>query len=139
MDATQPGLSPSSPGAIKFMNALNDAFPDFEAYVIDEFGTADGHTPHVSCGFFVQFLADKYEAGQTQELQRAGELIERLLSDEDTEVQNLASVGIIEGILFVWSHKPYGGKAFSPYLLAKSRQRYEELEEGYGKLTAGNG
>ena len=83
------------------------------------------HRGHYNdAGVVAQHLVDSYERGELAEFPTAFAELERCFAEGDAEAQNLAAVGVVEGIQNVASHRPFGAEVFLPWL---GRAAWDEL------------
>jgi hypothetical protein len=73
------------------------------------------------------YVVECYEQGVTDELSAAFSLLERCLTEGDAQVKEATTIGIIEGIQNVASHRPFGLKAFEPWLKPRSRRAWDRV------------
>jgi hypothetical protein len=105
-------------------------FPSFasrwEEHVAESGGGPAG--PYVDMGEFVQSVVkDLYEKGALSEVRRVFEHMENFLTQNDNETKNLIALGFFETLQCIASHRPYGNRAFEPFLDPISRKFWEEL------------
>jgi hypothetical protein len=84
------------------------------------------------------YLVDCYERGEVKEFAAAFDSLEQCIVDGDEKTQELAIIGIIEGIQNSASHRPFGYRVFTPWLGPQSRRAWDELIaawEGVGNLA----
>lgn len=78
---------------------------------------------------FVHFLVDQFERGNLDLMPRAFKAVEDLFDEGDSEVQQVAALGILETLQCVASWKPFGKGAFVPFLGPKSQKEWDQLVE----------
>jgi len=109
------------------MPILVDACPSFrgawQAHVSD-FGN-DVH--FVAAGEFALHLLDLIGAGDVSTFPAVGIALERLLVDGSPSVQELAVVGVLEGVQNTWSNKGVDPERFFPFLGKKGADAWTEL------------
>jgi len=79
-------------------DALLTVFPEF---VIDEI---DEGLPYCVAGSFALYLLEAYKNNNNRLLVLAADFIEKLYSYKDEQIDNLATVGYLEGIQNVWGN-----------------------------------
>lgn len=84
---------------------------------------------YIDVAEFVQFIMECYEKEHREILSRAFGAVEEMLVDGDSEVQEIAALGILETLQCSASWEPYGNKAFIPWLGPKSLVEWDELVE----------
>lgn len=87
---------------------------------------------------FAQYVVDSYVGRNVDERAAFFTLLERFLTEGDAEVVELASVGLIEDIQNLASHRTCGLQAFKEWLGPVSRVAWTEVEEmwrGKGSLA----
>lgn len=101
----------------------------------------DKDLPYVVMGHLAQHLLDMHRAGQTREFGALCELIERLHTDGDLYVKELATIGLLEGIQNVWANNGEDPEHFCRFLLPESRKWWKDLKDFWqGKIKhVGNG
>src|SRR4051812_20904580 len=62
------------------------------------------------------YLVNRYEAGDLAEFPAAFATLERCLAEGDEEAIEVTTIGIVEGIQVVSSHRPFGPGAFERWL-----------------------
>lgn len=102
-------------------DTLLNVFPEF---VIDEF---DEGLPYCVAGSFALYLLEAYKNNNIRLLVLAGEFIEKLYSYKDDQINNLATVGYLEGIQNVWGNSSIDPEIMFSYLGEKSRKWWIEL------------
>lgn len=78
---------------------------------------------------FVHFLVDQFERGNLDMMPRAFKAVEDLFDEGDSEVQQVAALGILETLQCSASWKPCGNAAFVPFLGTKSQKEWDQLVE----------
>ena len=98
-----------------------------------------GDEPHRGdyndAGVIAQHLVDSYERGELAEFPAVFAVLERCFAEGDAEVQNLAAVGVVEGIQNVASHRPFGPEVFLAWLEPASRAAWNELCVFWGQVA----
>lgn len=102
-------------------DALINMFPEF---VIDEI---DEGLPYCVAGSFALYLLDAYKSNKVNTLVLAGEFIEKLYSYKDEQIDNLATVGYLEGIQNVWGNNLVDPEILFNYLGDISKKWWVEL------------
>ncbi len=78
---------------------------------------------------FVYFVVrDLYPSGQIEEVHRALDMMEDLLKNGSSAVQELVVIGFFEDLQNLASRQAFGKEAFIPFLGPKSREAWDELE-----------
>lgn len=101
--------------------ALVNAFPEF---VIDEF---DVGLSYCVAGSFAFYLMEAYKNNNYSLLVLAGEFIEKLYSYTNNQIDNLATVGYLEGNQNFWGNNSIDPEIMFNYLGEKSRKWWIEL------------
>jgi hypothetical protein len=84
--------------------------------------------PYIDVASFVRFLVNSYEQGKLELMPQAFKAVEDMFIEGDKTVQELAALGILETLQCSASWKPFGKKAFIPFLGPKSLAAWNELE-----------
>jgi hypothetical protein len=110
---------------------LLEAFPAFSgrwrAHVKLWCGKAAGS--YNDMAEFVHFVVqDIYEKGNRNETLRAFTLLEELLANGDQATRDLLGLGFFETLRNVTSWRPYGSKAFEPFLGPLSAKAWSQIE-----------
>jgi len=78
---------------------------------------------------FVHFVVeDLYEKEKREEVRRAFDALESVLSKADEETRNLVGLGFFETLQNFASWRPYGNRAFEEFLGLRSMQLWREIE-----------
>lgn len=72
-------------------------------------------------------LVESFERGEVSEFPATFAILERCLSEGDEEAVNLVTVGVIEGIQNIASHRPFGFQPFLNWLGPRGRIAWDEL------------
>ncbi len=91
-------------------------------------GITAGSGIYIDVAEFVHLLVDSYEQGNVDVMPRAFKAVEELFTDGDSTVQEVAALGILETLQCAASWKPFGNKAFIPFLGPKSLEAWKEIE-----------
>lgn len=76
----------------------------------------------------VHFIVeDLYETGQYDEVRRAFEKLEQLLSGADQETADLIGFGFFETLQNFASWRPYGNQVFEQFLGSRPKQIWAEI------------
>lgn len=78
-------------------------------------------------GVIAQHLVDSFGRGDLSEFPAVFAVLERCFAEGDADAQNLAAVGVVEGIQNVASHRPFGPDVFLAWLGLASRAAWDEL------------
>lgn len=90
---------------------------------------------YVVMGDLARHLLSLYRDKQTEEFAPLCQVIERLHTDGDGFVRELATIGFLEGIQNVWGNNDADPEGFRSFLLAESRKWWEELNDFWaGKI-----
>jgi hypothetical protein len=111
--------------------ALVQAFPDFVPRWREHLAKWGGEPagPYNDMAEFVHFVVeDLYEKSRTDEVQRAFQVLEALFVEENQQTRDLVGLGFFETLRNLSSSKPYGNKAFEPFLGNMSRQVWQEVQ-----------
>ena len=119
------------PALLAVCPAIAPAWRDHLAFWGDE--TKRGH--YNDAAVIAQHLVDSFERGEVEEFPAAFAVLERCFAEGDAEAQNLAAVGVIEGIQNVASHRPFGPEVFLPWLGLASRAEWDELYVFWGQVA----
>ncbi len=86
---------------------------------------------------FVHFVVeDLYPSGDTQNIQRAFDLMEHWLVNGDQNLRNLIAIGFLESVQNVASWQAFGKEAFLPFLGPQCRQAWNEIERAWAGKTS---
>jgi hypothetical protein len=80
-------------------------------------------------------LVDRFGQGDLSEFPAAFALLERCLAEGDPPVREVATVGIIEDIQNVASHRPFGPQVFLDWLGPLSRSAWDEMCQFWQKVA----
>jgi hypothetical protein len=83
---------------------------------------------YIQIGEFVAYLLDAYEQGQTDCVRAAFDMLERFLIEGDAETKELAVIGLVEDVQNASSWRPFGAKAFLPFLGPHSQMGWAAVE-----------
>ena len=100
---------------------LINTFPDF---TIDE---VDEGLPYCVAGSFAFYLLEAYKNNDADTLVLAGKFIEELHSYKDEEIDNLATIGYLEGIQNVWGNNSINPEEMVKYLGSISQKWWIKL------------
>jgi hypothetical protein len=78
---------------------------------------------------FATFIVDAYARQDTEPIVAAFGTIEELLGEGDEEFRAAASIGFLEIIRNVASHRPFGAIVFIQWLGPRSKEAWAEIEE----------
>lgn len=82
---------------------------------------------YTNASAIVHALIAFYERGETGFFPRFFTFVERLITDGDAEVHNIAVVGYLEDLQTVASWKDYGPEVFVQWLKPESRRRWSQI------------
>jgi hypothetical protein len=91
-------------------------------------GVKAGSGIYIDVAEFVHLLVESYEQGKLELMPRAFKAVEDLFIEGDSTVQEIAALGILETLQCAASWKPFGKKAFIPFLGPKSLKAWNEIE-----------
>ena len=108
---------------------LLERCPEF-APVWEEYqrGPTASSAIYIDVAEFVHLLVNSYEQGKLELLPRAFKAVEDLFIEGDSTVREIAALGILESLQSAASWKPFGKKAFIPFLGPKSLAAWNEIE-----------
>ncbi len=113
------------------MNVLLGGCPTFEKDW-DEFVHDYGNDLlYPAVGIFARHLLRLFQSDDAVSLAAAGSAIERLIVEGSPYVQELAVVGVLEGIQNVWSNNKVDPENFFPYLGCESGKAWKELNRAW--------
>jgi hypothetical protein len=87
-----------------------------------------GDLLYIVAGEFAHHLLELQRAGDQDALSASGAAIERLHLEGNPFVQELATIGVLEGIQNVWSNNSVDPELFTPHLGAESRRWWGSLK-----------
>jgi hypothetical protein len=109
---------------------LLDKCPEFEpVWQEHQQGVTAGCGIYIDVAEFVDLLVDSYELGKLNFLPRAFETVEALFVEGDSDVKQVAMLGILETLQCAASWKPFGNKVFVPWLGPQSREAWNLVVE----------
>lgn len=94
---------------------------------------SDGKLPYIVAGDFAGYLLKMYQNSNMTELIRGLDLIEKLHHSTYPKVQELATIGYLEGIQNVWGNNEVNPKAIFDYLGSESKKWWVELSKFWRK------
>ena len=74
------------------------------------------------------FIVDAYTASDLEIVQRALNLVEEILEENDPATTKLVVIGLIEDIQTIGSNRDFGSAAFEPLLGDMSMQAWREIQ-----------
>jgi hypothetical protein len=117
-----------------FLSACPSAAHAWEEYMRRWNGQAErGH--YNDAGVIAHHLVDRFEGGHLDEFPAAFALLEGCLVEGDEQTKELASIGIIEDIQNIASHRPFGPRVFYQWLGSESRAAWDQLCEDWQKVA----
>jgi hypothetical protein len=88
-------------------------------------------------GDLARHLLALYRKGRTEEFGPLCKAIETFHTDGSLSVQNLATIGILEGIQNVWGNNDEDPEHFYEFLLPESRKWWKKLNDFWQVVGAG--
>ena len=86
---------------------------------------------------FVHFVVqDLYPSGNTEDLQRAFDLMEHWIVNGNQNLRDLIGIGFLEDLQNVASWQAFGKEAFIPFLGPQCRQAWNEIERTWAGKTS---
>ncbi|NTV58957.1 MAG: hypothetical protein HGA74_16975 [Deltaproteobacteria bacterium] len=111
-----------------------EACPSFQG-CWDKLDDEERGLGHVVMGRLAHHLLSLYLVKQTDEFGPLCETVECLLVDGGEEVQELATIGLLEGIQNVWSNSAINPDEFLRFLLPEGRKWWKEISDFWsGKI-----
>jgi hypothetical protein len=109
---------------------LLDACPGFRLRWEEHVASWNGEPAglYIQIGEFVAYLLDAYEQGQIDSVRAAFHMLERFLIEGDAETKELGVIGFIEDVQNAASWRPFGAKAFLPFVGPHSQAGWAEVE-----------
>ena len=95
---------------------------------------AGGYNDIVQFAHFV--VEDLYPNGNSEDLQRAFDLMERWLVNGNQNLRELIAIGFLEDVQNVASWQAFGKEVFIPFLGPQSRQAWNEIERIWADKTS---
>jgi hypothetical protein len=83
---------------------------------------------YLGMGELAHYVVENYSRGITTELPDLFSVIELLLQNPDPEVENLITVGLLEDIQNIASHREFGANAFRHWLGTRSVVVWDEID-----------
>jgi hypothetical protein len=108
-----------------FLAACPGMLPAWAKHV--EFWGQDERGAYNDMTVIARYLVDCCERGQVGEFPAAFALLERCLAEGDDRAREAATIGIIEDIQNIASHRPFGAEAFTPWLQPLSRSAWDKV------------
>jgi hypothetical protein len=109
---------------------LLDKCPEFKpVWQEHQQGVTAGCGIYTDVAEFVHLLVDAYEYERLDLLTRAFAAVEALFVEGDSDVKQVAMLGILETLQCAASWKPFGNKAFVPWLGPRSRESWDVVVE----------
>lgn len=110
------------------MPLLLEACPSFEEAWQEHVHDNGSGLLYVAAGTFARHLLSLYRSGELSSLAAVGTAIERLYSEGSPWVEELATVGLLEGIQNVWFNSGANPEDFTPFLGRHSRTWWNGLD-----------
>ena len=104
------------------------ACPELQG-VWDEYVADPGRTAgdYIDAGKLVDELIAYYGRGEREIFPRFFEVIERLIHEQDEEVQNIAIIGYLETLQTAASWKEFGSEVFVEWMLPETKRWWAEI------------
>jgi uncharacterized protein (DUF433 family) len=110
-----------------------DFQPRFQRFLADWQGE---DTPwYLAMGELAHYIVESYEQGNTAQFQKLFSTVESVLQNGDGEIQNLISVGLLEDIQNIASHRSFSLDVFRVYLGPQSLIAWDEVNRGMQKVA----
>lgn len=94
---------------------------------------------YIVASHFAHHLLSLYTQGKLEHFPAVAELIETLHNEGDTYVQEVATIGLLEGIQNVWMNAGIDPENFAVYLLPQSKNAWQQLNDFWqGKPLTGS-
>lgn len=120
------------------LNRMIDAVPGFNCHwasFLSEWET-EGEPPwYVGMSELAHYVVEAFSAGRTAELKNLFSTIEDVLQNADPDVQSLIAIGLFEDVQNVASHREFGPAPFRELLGLRSRQVWDEVDEGMKRVA----
>lgn len=81
------------------------------------------------------YVVESYARGETSEFRQLFGTVESLLQDCDPELENLITVGLLEDVQNIASHREFGPAPFQEWLGPRSVEHWEELNSFWGRVA----
>lgn len=107
---------------------LLEACPSFGDSCAESVNDHGSELLYVHAGEFAHHLLQLHQAGRDAEFPAVGVLIERLHSEGEHFVRELATIGFLESIQNVWSHSTTSPDAFLSYLGPEGTKSWQDLK-----------
>jgi hypothetical protein len=101
-----------------------DACPSFRETLSN---SKDRDLLYVVAGDLARHLLELYRVGKAEEFIAVAKMIEQLHLDGDPYVNELATIGFLEGIQNGWANNGEDPETFFQFLLPESRKRWKAL------------
>ena len=124
-------IARGAPYVTPLIAMLVESFPAFSKRWRSHIASWGGEVAgsYVEMAEFVHFFVeDLYEAGEYDEVRRAFEKLEQLLSGADQEATDLIGFGFFETLQNFASWRPYGNQVFEQFLGSRSKQIWAEIQ-----------
>jgi hypothetical protein len=117
-----------------FLDVCPTMRPAWQKYL--DFWGGDPERGHYNDTFVVaQHFVDNFDRGDLSEFPAAFALLERCLAESDEKTRDLATIGIMEFIQSIASHRPFGPGVFYEWLGPRSRSAWDELCESWRQVA----
>ena len=85
---------------------------------------------------FARYIVEAFKRSETNTVQHAFNLLERFVTEGDSETQTLTTIGLIEDIQNIASLESFGYAALVPFLGPNTRVTWAQVEQAWaGKKT----
>jgi hypothetical protein len=111
------------------LELLYKACPSFQNIVQKEFDEEEKQLLYVITGRFASYLLHLYQNNELKDFSSIAEFIESLYLHGTEKVQELATLGFLEGIQNVWSNNKINPEVFYQYLLPESKKWWRQLNK----------
>ncbi|OWR32329.1 hypothetical protein CDO73_01600 [Saccharibacillus sp. O23] len=124
----------------QIMERLLTACPSYrkryERYIEQHYEAGEKRLIYVDIGDFVEYAIERYRSGKTGEFEDLFETIEQLLTSGDAEVQEFATVGILETFQNKSPDRNVEYGEWERWLHPESERRWNRLIEDWNGKTA---
>ena len=111
------------------MPLLVDACPSFAGGWAEHVAEHGQDLAYVAAGSFARHLLKLHEAGTVSEFAAVAAVVERLHGEGSPWVKEFATIGILEGVQNVWSHRTSDPEQFRQLLGSESQRYWQSLND----------